>query len=102
MADRARLAEALALLASEAAELVEANRPLVVETVRDGAGAIIRIAPIPSSLGTTPASSTPGRSQSGAVTSILAERLVTAQQGTLAAKNGVLELRIGIAVPPPL
>ena len=80
MADRARLAQALTLLASEAAETVDQQTPLSVGTARDGTGAMILLSPVP---------------PSDSVSSISASRLIAAQGGTVAMTDGSLELRVG-------
>lgn len=75
-ADRARLAEALTLLATDAALKTGPEVPLSIATERDGAAAVIRIAPAPEA-------------------SIVASRLVTVQGGALAPAADSLTLRIG-------
>jgi signal transduction histidine kinase len=100
MADRARLAEALALLATEAAESAEQQVPLSVVTTRRGSGAVISLSPIPPSARrlahatdeSAAETSVPDRNR---VTSIFAERLITAQGGRLALENGALEICVG-------
>jgi signal transduction histidine kinase len=76
LADRPRLAEALALLVAEAANGTSNVVALSIATARDGGAAIIRLSPIPSP-------------------SILADRLITTQGGALSQGDGALTLRIG-------
>jgi signal transduction histidine kinase len=81
--DRARLAEALSLFVTEAAEVSDPEHPLTISTAREGSRAIIRIAPADgSALGSTPAL-------------ILASRLMAAQKGEVAVDAGNLVLRVG-------
>jgi len=81
--DRARLAEALSLFVTEAAEASDPEHPLTISTARDGSRAIIRIAPADgSALGSTSAL-------------ILASRLMAAQKGEVAVDAGNLVLRVG-------
>lgn len=84
VADRTRLAEALALFVTDAATAVGSERPLSIATSRDGGAALIRI--------------TPAAPDRGAVRSsnlVLATRLLEAQGGTVASRDGILELRVG-------
>lgn len=102
-ADRARLAEALALLMIDVAPQTGPQMPLQIATTRDGACAIIRLAP--SFRGA--AVSEEGQQEAGAPTSdevpplertrssILALRLITAQGGILTIAEGGLRLRLG-------
>jgi signal transduction histidine kinase len=81
--DRARLAEALSLFVTHAAEGTGPERPLTVGTARDGSHAVIRIAPADSSaLGSAPAL-------------ILGSRLITVQSGEVSVDDGSLVLRVG-------
>lgn len=84
IADRARLAEALALLASDAAAVSSAQTPLGISTVRDGSRAIIRILPA-------------GKPALGdkAPSFIVASRLIAAQGGEIVVEGGALTVRIG-------
>jgi signal transduction histidine kinase len=84
LADRPRLAEALALLVAESANEANNERPLAISTARDGARAVIRIVPAATA-----------KDRTGASTSIFAERLITAQGGELARREGGLDVRIG-------
>ena len=97
MADRVRLAEALALLATEAAENVEQLVPLSVGTARHGAGALIRLSPVPPSMRavTAESSTEPASADRHRATSIFAERLITAQGGRLSLEDGALEIYVG-------
>jgi signal transduction histidine kinase len=80
MADRARLAEALTLLATQAAGATGPDRPLVVTTTRrPGEGVEVTIAP------DDPA--TPGRD-------VLARRLIAAQGGSMADNGKGLAVRL--------
>ncbi len=103
MADRARLAEALALLTTEAARETSAQTPLEITTTRDGMAAIIRIAPVVRPDSETVAESSgvdPLRPDNGGTVahtnaSILASRLIAAQGGVLSIDGDGLKLRIG-------
>ncbi len=83
IADRARLAQALTLFATDAAEGSGPNAPLVISTARDGQRAIIRIAP------------RAGHAEPAAAPAILASRLVSAQGGEVSGEHGALLLHIG-------
>ena len=82
MADRARLAEALTMLASEAATETTPDRPLVVATAREpgGAGVSITISPSPTSV------------DAGV---LLARRLIVAQGGSAEEGPGGVVVRLG-------
>lgn len=100
MADRVRLAEALALLATEAAESAEQQVPLSVGTMRRGSGAVISLSPIPPSAHGIAHATTvsPGEAPVAdrhRATSIFAERLISAQGGHLSLENGALEIYVG-------
>jgi signal transduction histidine kinase len=83
LGDRARLAEALSLFVTDAAEASGPEIPLTVSTARDGPRAIIRIAPANgSALRTAPAL-------------ILASRLIAAQKGEVDVDANGLVLRVG-------
>jgi signal transduction histidine kinase len=86
IADRARLAEALALLVTDAAGDSGPDRSLSIVTERDGSRAIIRIAPASERARTQPQS---------APSIILAARLIAAQGGEVAIDGDALRLRIG-------
>ncbi|MEP7345508.1 MAG: hypothetical protein ABI877_09580, partial [Gemmatimonadaceae bacterium] len=104
-ADRARLAEALALLTTEAARATGPQQPLVISTTRDGSAAVIRIAPVardanPSFEYTKESSGVdaqPVARAGGSATtaSILASRLIAVQGGAISIDGDVLVLRIG-------
>lgn len=81
IADRARLAEALTLFVTVAAGDSSQDVPLTISTAREGARAIIRIAPIAADADSAP--------------TILASRLIAAQGGATAVEQGELVLRIG-------
>jgi signal transduction histidine kinase len=75
MADRARLAEALALLADRAARSVEPDRPMVLSTASERDGVVITIGP-------------------SADDDLLAGRLVTLQGGTMRRTDGSVVVRL--------
>ncbi len=79
IADRARLAEALALLMSDGADESNSQTPLVISTERAGAAAIIRIKPV-------------GKRKESL---IVASSLVTAQGGEVVTGDDGLTVRIG-------
>ena len=105
MADRARLAEALTLLAVEAAAVAGPDHPLTITTARDGSGVSITLAPVtrigpeagsaPPGDRTAPASdeSLDGRGDPGAT--ILARRLITVQGGSVDEAASGLVVRLG-------
>ena len=104
VADRTRLAEALALLLADSASESSTSAALRVSTARAGANAMIRIAPasaIARMLTTAPsatpaaheAAETPPAPTTAAL--ILASRLITAQGGTVAVDDGALAVTIG-------
>jgi hypothetical protein len=104
VADRARLAEALSLLVSDASHASGPDRPLVIGTARDGSRAIVRISPITdavraraSSLADAPASPAAPDSEAGpgAGPLILASRLIAVQGGTMSIDGDCLVLQIG-------
>lgn len=104
VADRARLAEALSLLVTEAARASGPDTPLVIRTARDGSRAAVRISPLTAAIrvhaGEAEAA---GRSREAtgaepdpeAGPLILASRLITVQGGQIALDPGCLLLRIG-------
>ncbi|MFN8579457.1 MAG: hypothetical protein U0163_00560 [Gemmatimonadaceae bacterium] len=105
-ADRARLAEALALLTTDAARETGPEVPLVISTSREGSAAIIRIAP--AFHGATSVHETPEDPASSDLkpaadpaevartkSSILALRLIAIQGGELSLADGGIKLRIG-------
>lgn len=95
--DRARLAEALALFASEAAAATGTERPLVVTTTRrSGAGVDVTIAP---NVGAAPADVKDGNGESGGPNRpvggiILARRLISIQGGSTADDAGSYLIRL--------
>jgi signal transduction histidine kinase len=106
MADRARLAESLALFVTDAAASTSGSQPLSISTARDGPRAIIRIAPTSERTGVGPDSRKPDKASrsvaaggdeddSRTATFILASRLIEAQAGTVGLDGRTLELRIG-------
>ena len=80
MADRARLAESLTLFATDAASCSSSSQPLSISTARDGARAVIRVAPA---------------NESRSASLILASRLIEVQGGEVRLSDGAVELRIG-------
>lgn len=82
--DRTRLAEALALLATDAAAEAGPTRPLEIETTREASRAVIRIAPV-----------SPHARANDAPALILATRLVSVQGGDVAVEGDALVVRIG-------
>ena len=80
MADRARLAEALSLFVTDAASCSSSSQPLSISTARDGARALIRVAPA---------------NESRSASLILASRLIEVQGGEVRLSEGVVDLRIG-------
>ena len=101
--DRTRLAEALSLLVTAAAERSDQTTPLVVSTVRDGRRAIIRIAPrggsvangVPSSDAKVPSATPSGERSTHDATFVLASRLIEAQGGEARVADDALEVRVG-------
>ena len=81
-ADRARLAEALALLATDAAEATGPQVSLTISTARDGHAATIRISPA-------------GQRAIENGSGIFAERLIAVQGGTVVVDAGGITLRVG-------
>jgi signal transduction histidine kinase len=85
LGDRTRLAQALTLFVTDAAEATGPDVPLVITTARDGGRALISVSPprVPSNDGTRPAPL------------ILAARLIGAQGGSVAADESAIRLRVG-------
>jgi signal transduction histidine kinase len=83
LADRARLAEALSLLAALAAGASGTDRPVVVSTRRQDGAVVIDILPFPT--GTT----------AGVASAALAERLVTVQGGEVLRAAGGVTVHMG-------
>ncbi len=82
VADRARLAEALALFAVDAAEASGPERPLTISTARAGQAAIIRLSPA-------------GQRELDQGPPIFAARLISVQGGTVSVDAEGLSLRVG-------
>ena len=106
VADRARLAEALSLVVTEAARASSSSKPLVIGTARDGSRAIVRISPvtdaikarataIDAAMPAVEAASAEPDPETGPL--ILASRLITVQGGEMAVDGDCLVLRIGAA-----
>jgi signal transduction histidine kinase len=102
VADRARLAEALALFLADSAAKSDPSTSLRISTTRAGSRAEIRIAPasgrsqtatstVPADVG-TPAN---GSSPVDATPLILASRLISAQGGVVTIDDGALTVRVG-------
>lgn len=85
LADRARLAEALTLLAEEAAEATGPATSLRVGTARVDGGAVITLAPRPNA----------STGEGVAVPNVVARRLIEAQDGCVEAGGEGLEIRLG-------
>jgi len=83
LADRARLAEALSLLAALAAGASGTDRPVVVSTSRLDGATVIEILPFPT------------EKTVGIASAALAERLVTAQGGEVLRATGSVTVRLG-------
>lgn len=103
IADRARLAEALALFLAESAAKADQSHALRILTTRAGSSALIRIWPaVNDASAARPAA---GQSEEPAVRpdgppaeaapTILASRLITAQGGDVSFDDGALTLRVG-------
>jgi len=89
MGDRTRLAQALTLYVTDAAEASGPDVPLLITTARDGARAVIRISP-------PRPHSTDGAGEGGsAATLILASRLINALGGTATVDGTEIRLRVG-------
>jgi len=103
IADRARLAEALALFLADSAAQSDPSTSLRISTVRAGSSAVIRIAPVSRSAKARASASAPADvgSREGSVVSaetaplILAARLISAQGGDVAVDGAALTLRVG-------
>ena len=82
LADRARLAEALSLLATLSAAASDGDHPVAVSTLRDGSAVVIefRSASLPTDGGSSAA---------------LADRLVSAQGGEVSREAGRVAVRLG-------
>lgn len=96
--DRTRLAEALALFVTDAAEEAGPEVPLTVNTAKEGSRAVIRIAPVSPRMrvsGPLPTSPDAGDSGAGAPPLVLAARLIAVQHGDVAIGDGSLVVRIG-------
>jgi light-regulated signal transduction histidine kinase (bacteriophytochrome) len=103
VADRARLAEALALFLADSASQAGPSTSLRISTVRAGASALIRIAPL--STNAKARSSAPVTTDvlvaekeaapADAAPLILASRLISAHGGEVTVDDGALTVRIG-------
>jgi signal transduction histidine kinase len=102
VADRARLAEALALFLADSAARADPSTSLRISTARAGSRAEIRIAPA-SGTSHTPASKVPvdvGAPEdefprADTTPLILASRLISAQGGAVSIDDGALTVRVG-------
>jgi hypothetical protein len=85
LGDRTRLAQALTLFVTDAAEATGPGSPMTIATVRDGSHALIRISP-------------PRQHSSesdGGTALILASRLIGAQGGSATVDASEILLRVG-------
>jgi hypothetical protein len=100
-ADRARLAEALALLVDDASGAVSSAVPLALATLRENGGVSITVAPLarrpPAEEELDAGASSPVAPKAGPSLppSVLAERLVTCQEGTLERTSAGIIVRLG-------
>lgn len=102
IADRARLAEALALFVTDAASASTPNAPLRVSTMRDGVGALIRIAPVgPGARAVGRAAEPHARHDGnqplppGSSSLLFAARLIGAQHGDVVIGADTVALHVG-------
>lgn len=103
VADRARLAEALALFLADSAAQSNPSTSLCISTARAGSSAVIRIAPVSSSAMARASLTVPddvsakdgGPVSADAAPLILASRLISVQGGEVAIDGGALTLRVG-------
>ena len=103
IADRARLAEALALFLADSAAQSDSSTSLSISTARAGSSAVIRIAPVSNGAKARASASVPvdvGADDNEAPSAdvaplILASRLISAQGGEVAVDGGALTLRVG-------
>jgi hypothetical protein len=98
IADRTRLAEALALFLADSASQASASMSLRISTARAGADAIIRIAPASSAakiVAGSPLPNTEDVADPATSALILASRLIAAQGGGVALDDEVVAVRIG-------
>lgn len=96
IADRARLAEALALFLSDSVAHADTSTALHISTERAGSKALIRIAPLTAeSRASTELPATANRGAADASPLILARRLIAAQGGEVAVDDGSLMVRVG-------
>ncbi|HEY2854250.1 MAG TPA: hypothetical protein VGJ18_15455 [Gemmatimonadaceae bacterium] len=94
IADRARLAEALALFLTDSVAHADAATALRISTARAGSQAVIRIAPMTAQLGAGVANGgNGGRHEASPL--ILAQRLIAAQGGEVTVEEGGLTVRVG-------
>jgi hypothetical protein len=94
IADRTRLAEALALFLTDSATRADPATSLRISTARAGSRAVIRIAPASVVPAETRASQN-GAPDADATALILAQRLISALGGEVAIDDGVLTLSVG-------
>jgi signal transduction histidine kinase len=85
LGDRTRLAQALTLFVTDAAEAAGPESPLMITTVRDGSHALIRISPPHQRASET----------DGTTALILASRLIGAQGGSATVGASEILLRVG-------
>ncbi len=87
LGDRTRLAQALTLFVTAAADATSPDVPLVITTARDGGRAMISVSPsrLQSNDGTG----------GGPAPLILASRLIGAQGGSVAVEDSAIRLRVG-------
>jgi nitrogen-specific signal transduction histidine kinase len=84
LSDRTRLAQALTLFVTDAAEATGPESPLMITTARDGSHALIRISP-------------PHQHETDGTTAlILASRLIGAQGGSATVGASEILLRLGV------
>ena len=106
LADRARLAEALSLFVTDAAEKAGPDRALSISTARDSTRAIIRISPVTENAKasttiaaavtpTTGDDRAPPATQTAVAPLALAARLIGVQGGDVATDDQHLVIRIG-------
>jgi signal transduction histidine kinase len=102
MADRARLAEALTLVAVEAGAVAGPDHPLEITTARDGAGVSITLAPgvrtdrdVSPAKSAAPEPNEPAEGTGDPGATILARRLITVQGGSVNETAAGVVVRLG-------
>jgi signal transduction histidine kinase len=100
VADRARLAEALALFLADSAAESSGSNSLRISTARAGSSAVIRIAPVSTGArarASVPADVRPDQDGEPVASAplILASHLISAQGGQVGIDDGALTLRVG-------